>query len=467
MSPRLSDLLLRSQSDERLVSLARAGQDRAFTAIVQRYRPELLALARRLTSDGRAEDVLQQAFLSAFAALRSGAEVQHLRGWLYQIVRNAATKVKPPADLALDHVDVVGESLEETVLRRARALAAMSELARLPERQRGALVATALGDRAHAEVALSMEISEQAVRQLVHRARATLRRAVTGITPWPLAKWLTTAPNAASAPEVAVGAGAASSTGVVVKLGVLFATTGALASGVAIGPLHQADDSGLGRAPVTHVRHPSAHGVAPTLRAASVEAARIPRARPKAASTRSGRADRSTGPVSPSRAVRGSRLTVVTTTSPGRATVEDLTAERREDASAPERQATGSSDNGRQPAANPSDGAGSSGHDGMTASGSSAGAGGGSDGASAGTDGGSNPEAHEPDGDLATGHGDTPSQSDGAAGVTTADSSAVGSGPSATRGDSDGGSTISDGGESAQSRSGSDSTVSDTSPEGK
>jgi Sigma-70 region 2 len=142
MSPRLSDLLLRSQSDERLVGLARAGQRRAFAAIVQRYRPELLALAHRLTSDGRAEDLIQQAFLSAFAALMSGAEVQHLRGWLYQIVRNAATKAKPPAELALDQVDIAGEPLEETVLRRARALAAMSELARLPERQRGALVAT-------------------------------------------------------------------------------------------------------------------------------------------------------------------------------------------------------------------------------------------------------------------------------------------------------------------------------------
>jgi len=147
MSPRLSDLLLGTQSDERLVSLARAGQDRAFAAIVQRYRPELFALARRLTSDGRAEDLLQQAFLSAFAALRSGAEVQHLRAWLYQIVRNAATKAKPTAELALDQVDVAGEPLEATVLRRARALDAMSELARLPERQRGALVATALARR--------------------------------------------------------------------------------------------------------------------------------------------------------------------------------------------------------------------------------------------------------------------------------------------------------------------------------
>lgn len=169
MSPRLSDLVLRSQSDEWLVSLARAGHGRAFAAIVQRYRPELLALARRLSSDGRAEDLLQQAFLNAFSALRSGSEVQHLRGWLYQIVRNAASKARPTNDLPLDEVSVTGESLEDAVLHRVRAHAAMSELSRLPERQRSALVGTALNGRPHADVARSMGISEHAVRQLVHR----------------------------------------------------------------------------------------------------------------------------------------------------------------------------------------------------------------------------------------------------------------------------------------------------------
>ena len=111
MSPRLSDLLLRSQSDERLVGLARAGHDRAFATIVERYRPELLAMARRLVSDGRAEDVLQQALLSAFAALRAGAEVRHVRGWLYQIVRNAAVKSRWPAEAPLDEMTASGPAL--------------------------------------------------------------------------------------------------------------------------------------------------------------------------------------------------------------------------------------------------------------------------------------------------------------------------------------------------------------------
>src|SRR3981081_1488953 len=121
MSPWLSDLFLRSQSDERLVVLARAGHERAFVAIVERYRPELYAMARRLSSDGRGEDIVQQALLSAFAALQSGVEVGQLRGWLYQILRNAATKAREPLTLPLDEVTVTGEALEDEGQQRQRA----------------------------------------------------------------------------------------------------------------------------------------------------------------------------------------------------------------------------------------------------------------------------------------------------------------------------------------------------------
>ena len=82
--------------DERLVSLARAGHEPAFVAIVERYRPELHVLARRLSSEGRGEDIVQQAFLTRSRRCAPGVEVRHLRGWLYRIVRNAANRVACP-----------------------------------------------------------------------------------------------------------------------------------------------------------------------------------------------------------------------------------------------------------------------------------------------------------------------------------------------------------------------------------
>ena len=58
-----STVLLRTQSDARLVALARTGHDRAFEAIVERYRRPLLRACRRILPEARAEDALQQALV--------------------------------------------------------------------------------------------------------------------------------------------------------------------------------------------------------------------------------------------------------------------------------------------------------------------------------------------------------------------------------------------------------------------
>jgi RNA polymerase sigma factor (sigma-70 family) len=269
VSPRLSDLLLSSQSDERLVSLARAGHERAFAAIVERYAPELQAMARRLCSDGRSEDVVQQAFLSAFTALRAGCEVRHLRGWLYRIVRNTAGRSESPTLLPLDRTTASANVLEEVVQQRALAIGALSEIGRLPARQRQAMIGTALDGRPRAEIATSMGLSEGAVRQLVHRARTALRSAVTALTPWPLARWIATAgPDAPGPAELAAGAGAASSGGLALKLGALLAS-GTFLTGAAVHLQARPPDRGSERA-VTSV-----HGRREVARAQPVAVASV------------------------------------------------------------------------------------------------------------------------------------------------------------------------------------------------
>ena len=236
MRARLSDLLLCSQSDERLVSLARIGNERAFAAIVKRYRRELYALACRLGSDGRAEDLVQQTFLSAFSAVQSGTEVEHLRGWLYQILRNAASRASSHSEteLGFEAANIAGEPLEDAVEHRILAGDVLYEIAALPAMQRYALLASAVQGHSRAEVAGSMGLSEGAVRQLIYRARAALRSAITAITPCPLARWLAAAGNAPGAervPEIAAGAGAASLGGVALKLGTL-AASGVIATAI-------------------------------------------------------------------------------------------------------------------------------------------------------------------------------------------------------------------------------------------
>ena len=237
MSPWLSDLLLRTQTDERLAALAQLGHQRAFETLVERYRDALCAYAMRL-SPNRGEDLVQQTFLAALAALQGGTEVRHLRGWLYEILRNLAWRESGswPATAELDDTMPAAESAQQVAERRMLAHDTLAEVAQLPASQHDALVQTAIQGRSRTEVAAAMGLSEGAVRQLVHRARTALRTAVTAITPFPLLRWLAGARSgsAAGLSEATIGAGtAASGAGVALKLGVgALVASGVVATGV-------------------------------------------------------------------------------------------------------------------------------------------------------------------------------------------------------------------------------------------
>ncbi len=235
MTPHVSIKLLLTQSDDRLVRMAAAGHDRAFEAIVDRYRRQLLRYAERFPAAGPSEDVVQAAFVRAWGALRDGTEVRDLRPWLYRIVHNTAlnaAKRQRGVDTELIESEALGVGpVEETEiqddLRRT-----LDGIAALPGRQRDALVAVAVDGRAHADVGRELGITEPAVRQLVRRARANVRAVASALTPYPLIAWVaemgTQTASVARIGELVGGAGGGA---LVVKLGAVAATTGALVAG--------------------------------------------------------------------------------------------------------------------------------------------------------------------------------------------------------------------------------------------
>ncbi len=183
---------------------------------------------------------MQQTFLCALTALRSGTEVRHLRGWLHQILRSVAVRgsAAPGLGAGIEEADVLARSAEQVAEARMLARTTLNEIVRLPSRQQDALIQTAIQGRSRGEVAGAMGLSEGAVRQLVHRARATLRTAVGALTPFPLLRGASTRGGSRwGAPSDAMaGAGAASAGGVVLKMGTLLAT-GAVATGLISSPL--------------------------------------------------------------------------------------------------------------------------------------------------------------------------------------------------------------------------------------
>src|SRR4051794_5380782 len=259
--PSPSSVLLRTQSDERLVVLARAGHERAFEAIVERYRGALLRASRRYLPEARAEDALQQAYISAWSALQRGDEVRDLRAWLYRIVHNTALnqlRVSGYDYAELDDALRGSEAPQEEMERRAVMRQTLTGLAALPDRQRDALLRVAIEGRSQEEVARELGVTEGAVRQLVHRARLTLRAAATAITPLPLATWAAGAAGAGGtvsgpmAERIAELVGGAGASAFVAKVGAV----AVIATTAVAGPSLVA--SKADQPPAKHVRAPRA-----------------------------------------------------------------------------------------------------------------------------------------------------------------------------------------------------------------
>ena len=178
--------LLRTQSDSRLVDLVRAGNDRAFEAIVLRYHRPLMRHCRRLLPAGRAEDAVQQALLRALEAMRADERELQLEPWLHRIAHNAAIDSLRRMDSHWEELDDRMDGVEPThtaVERRARFNSVMSNMGELPERQRRALVLRELEGRSYAEIATTLGVTGDGVRQLLNRARNTMRAAATAVVP--------------------------------------------------------------------------------------------------------------------------------------------------------------------------------------------------------------------------------------------------------------------------------------------
>jgi RNA polymerase sigma factor (sigma-70 family) len=178
--------LLRTQSDSRLVDLVRAGNDRAFEAIVLRYHRPLLRHCRRLLPAGRAEDAVQQALLRALEAMRADNRELQLGPWLHRIAHNTAIDSLRRMDSHWEELDDRMDGVEPTdaaVERRARFHSVMSNMGELPERQRRALVLRELEGRSYDEIAATLGVTGDGVRQLLNRARNTMRAAATALVP--------------------------------------------------------------------------------------------------------------------------------------------------------------------------------------------------------------------------------------------------------------------------------------------
>jgi RNA polymerase sigma factor (sigma-70 family) len=175
--------LLKLQGDEHLIAMARAGNPGAFEAIVDRYQGRLLGFCRQmLGSTEDAEDVLQEVFVNAYKAMLADEREINLRPWLYRIARNRCLNHlrKPTADAqeSMDMVPAVeASSTAEKVHNREEFRQLLTDVGKLPETQRSALLLREMDAMSYEEIAQAMETSVPSVKSLLVRARISLAEA--------------------------------------------------------------------------------------------------------------------------------------------------------------------------------------------------------------------------------------------------------------------------------------------------
>jgi RNA polymerase sigma factor (sigma-70 family) len=179
-------------TSRRLLERAGEGDGEAFAALVRAHRPGLLRATRARVGPGAAEDVVQEALLRAFVALRAGTRPPNLGAWLHVIARNAAVDAHRRGGgrqlIALhDGVAEAGAGPDDAAAARDDLRAIVAAVNALPDRQRAALLDVVLAGASYEEIARRQDTTVSAVKALVNRARVGVRHATGSLgvaLPW-------------------------------------------------------------------------------------------------------------------------------------------------------------------------------------------------------------------------------------------------------------------------------------------
>ena len=195
ISPLMPDMMTSNtmapvaNNDAELVAASLSGNRDAFGDIVSRYQSLICSLAYSATGSlGQSEDLAQETFITAWKHLRHLRERTKLRAWLCGIARNRINNSlrrdgREPVHTA-ESLEAVSESASAEPLPNDQAIGKEEEailwrsLERIPEIYREPLVLFYREHQSIENVATSLELSEDAVKQRLSRGRKLLHEQV-------------------------------------------------------------------------------------------------------------------------------------------------------------------------------------------------------------------------------------------------------------------------------------------------
>ncbi|MBE6692712.1 MAG: RNA polymerase sigma factor [Ruminococcaceae bacterium] len=178
-------MYLKNETDETLVMLTLAGEQRAYEVLVRRYQKSVIASAISVTKrQFMAEDAAQDAFVTAWMKLNTLQEPQKYGSWVCRIAKNCALNMlkRYRSFLPLEVVENINLQSEQT--QNPAELYALSEekeeigksIERLPEKVKQIIHLHYFEGLSIADIADRMRISEGTVKSQLHDGRKRIRK---------------------------------------------------------------------------------------------------------------------------------------------------------------------------------------------------------------------------------------------------------------------------------------------------
>jgi RNA polymerase sigma-70 factor (ECF subfamily) len=185
--------------DEELLGRFLAGDRDAFRALVVRYQPTVLQIARYYVNSGAtAEDVAQDTWIAVLKGVERFEGRATFKTWLFRIVANRArtTGTREKRQIPVDPTDPVSgdrfntegmwkeppasfaDLLADGEANEQLAATVRTAIVGLPEIQRSVVTLRDVEGLSTSEVASLLELSESNARVVLHRARAHIREVV-------------------------------------------------------------------------------------------------------------------------------------------------------------------------------------------------------------------------------------------------------------------------------------------------
>lgn len=179
---------MKEENDAQLISRILAGDDTAFSTLVQKYQKSIHALVWRKIGDFQyAEELTQDTFLNAYKKLSTLKEPNQFAGWLYVIANRLCTnwiqrhksKMQSLVSTPMEEIEhssynhyVLEQRETEATERRHRLVKELLE--KLPESERTVITLYYLGGMQSKEIGKFLGVSVNTVTSRLQRARKRL-----------------------------------------------------------------------------------------------------------------------------------------------------------------------------------------------------------------------------------------------------------------------------------------------------